>query len=96
MKIFSVCLAVLFFLLMCFSVYNIIAVPNELVSPLIPESIVESVRHSLIISVAVNFSYFIAFLFVAVKRKKFAKGRILFPMIGLYVVTEIMIKYILT
>ena len=94
MKVLSIFLAVLLFVLTAISLYEIYEIPKEWGSPLIPVSIADGMQRAYIVYAVINFTYFIPFLYVAIKRKRLAKLKILGSIFLLYVMTIMVISFI--
>jgi hypothetical protein len=94
MKIVSICLAVFWFMLTINCLYEVFAIPKELISPLISISLVADIQQACIVNTVINFIYFLTFLYVAIKRKQLAKIKILGIIILLYIATIITINFI--
>ena len=94
MKVVSIFLAALLFVFTITSLYEIYEIPKEWSSPLIPVSIVEGMQKAYIVYAIINFTYFIPFLYVAIKRQQLAKFKILGTIFLLYIATIMMISFI--
>ena len=94
MKIISICLATLFFLLTVTALYEVFEIPKEWSSPLIPKSLVEAMQQANIIHTIVSFVFFCPLLYIAIKRKRLAKFGLLAAIVMLYIVTLLVISFI--
>jgi len=94
MKVVSIFFAALLLVLTITSLYEIYEIPKEWSSPLIPVSIVEGMQKAYIAYAIINFTYFIPFLYVAIKRQRLAKAKILGTIFLLYIATIIVISFI--
>ena len=94
MKIFSICLATLFFLLTVTALYEVFEIPKEWSSPLVPESIVKAMQQAYIIHTIVSFVFFCPALYIAIKRQRLAKFGLLAAISMLYIVTLLVISFI--
>lgn len=94
MKIISICLAVLWFLLTVTALYEVFEIPRDFISSLIPLTIVNGMQRAYIIYTIINFIFFLPFLYVAIKRKQLAKFGLLAAIFLLYIVTLLVISFI--
>jgi hypothetical protein len=94
MKILSVFLAGLLFVLTLGSLYEAFVIPKELISPLIPVSLVKGMQQAYIVHAVINFIFFLPFLYVAIKNEKFATFKILAIVFLLYISTYLVVSFI--
>ena len=94
MKVVSIFLAALLLVLTITSLYEIYEIPKEWGSPLIPVTNVEGMQEAYIVYTIINFTYFIPFLYVAIKRQQLAKLKILGTIFLLYIATIMVISFI--
>jgi len=94
MKILSICLAVLLLLLTLASLYEVYEIPKDWNSPLIPTYFVDNMQQAYIVWAVINFIFFLAFLYVAIKRIQLARFKILGTIFLLYIATILITSFI--